>query len=529
MGYKRHAGQPDDGSHDTPRDVLFGTGSALVRADRGVPRARRVRRAVLHVLRGRRPRLAAEPARLARPLRADVAGLPQAPRLDVELSDHSRELYLLERNALAALYKNFSDETLAKVLPAALALVVRRATARGEIDATQLEITRRPADPANDRAPVPVSRQALAGFLAIDQFVELLPSLAESRKAEQAARRVTDTDLVPLMRKAMEPAYPLPRYLAAHDVLVEVFGLDEVFGRPRRILVITGDASPSGWPAPRSGPGTWPTCCPASTTSGWSRSTRCATPPEASFPVERAPCRATWSRTPSGPTSSCSRATCWRSCGSLKEPASTKIVVCDIYDPMHLELLEQGKDSTDEQRALDLVGVTRVLNNQLRRGDFFLCASERQRHFWLGHLAALGRLTPALYDNDPTVRSLLAEAPFGLPGKPPQRTGPAVWASTLGHRRVGQGRAVGGRRLQLVRPADAAARDGPAADPPAGRAAVVPRHEAPQPRRARHGHRRADPRAGQAAGPRRTRTCSSTRPGCPTTTGRTGCSTRTPA
>jgi glycosyltransferase involved in cell wall biosynthesis len=63
-----------------------------------------------------------------------------------------------------------------------------------------------------------------------------------------------------------------------------------------------------------------------------------------------------------------------------------------------------------------------VLNTQLERGDFFLCASERQRHFWLGHLTALGRLTPSLYDNDPTVRSLLAVAPFGLPGKPPQRT-----------------------------------------------------------------------------------------------------------
>ncbi|MEU6131841.1 glycosyltransferase family 2 protein, partial [Saccharopolyspora sp. NPDC047091] len=34
MGYKRFAGEPDDGSHDAPRDVLFGTGSALlVRAE----------------------------------------------------------------------------------------------------------------------------------------------------------------------------------------------------------------------------------------------------------------------------------------------------------------------------------------------------------------------------------------------------------------------------------------------------------------------------------------------------------------
>ncbi len=35
--------------------------------------------------------------------------------------DPARETYLLERNALAALYKNVSDETLATVLPAALA------------------------------------------------------------------------------------------------------------------------------------------------------------------------------------------------------------------------------------------------------------------------------------------------------------------------------------------------------------------------------------------------------------------------
>jgi glycosyltransferase involved in cell wall biosynthesis len=110
----------------------------------------------------------------------------------------------------------------------------------------------------------------------------------------------------------------------------------------------------------------------------------------------------------------------------LKKASSTKIVVCDMYDPMHLELLEQGKDDTDEQRELDLIGVTKVLNAQLDRGDFFLCASERQRHFWLGNLTALGRLTPSLYDNDPTVKSLLAVAPFGLPGKPPQKTGSPI-------------------------------------------------------------------------------------------------------
>ncbi|NUT54145.1 MAG: glycosyltransferase [Saccharothrix sp.] len=429
MGYKRHAGEPDDGRHDQPRDVLFGTGSALV-----------VRTAVFRELGGFDERFFMFYEDVDLGWRMNLRGwrvryVPTSltyhkHHASMSEVDTSRELYLLERNALAALYKNFSDETLAKALPAALALVVRRATARGELDATQLEITRRPDDPADDRAPVPVPRQALAGFLAIDQFVELLPSLAESRRVEQDARRVTDADLVPLMRKAMEPAYPLPRYLAAHDVLVEVFGLEEVFGRPRRVLVVTGDAISDrmAGPAIRA----WHM---ADVLSG-EHDVRLVTinplcaPPESSFPVSRAVPRelvehAKWADI------IVLQGHVLENLGFLKEPGNTKIVVCDIYDPMHLELLEQGKDSTDEQRELDLVGVTRIIDNQLRRGDFFLCASERQRHFWLGHLTAIGRLTPTLYDNDPTVRSLLAEAPFGLPGKPPQRTGPGL-RSTLG-------------------------------------------------------------------------------------------------
>jgi GT2 family glycosyltransferase/glycosyltransferase involved in cell wall biosynthesis len=424
MGYKRHAGSPDDGTHDAPRDVLFGTGSALfVRAsvyrelggfdERFFMFYEDVDLGWRMNLRGWRVRY--EPASL-------TYHRHHASMSDI---DSSRELFLLERNALAALYKNLSDETLAKVLPAALALVVRRATARGEIDPTQLEITRRPADPAQDAAPVPIARQSLAGFLAIDQFVEQLPSLAESRKTEQAARLRTDADLVPLMRKAMEPAYPLPRYLAAHDVLVEVFGLEEAFGRPRRILVITGDAISErmAGPAIRA----WNTA----EALGDEHDVRLVTvnplcaPPEAPFPVLRAKPRDLGAHVEWADVVVL-QGHVLEMIPELKRKNSTKIVVCDVYDPMHLELLEQGKDDTDEQRELDLLGVTKVLNTQLGRGDFFLCASERQRHFWLGHLASLGRLTPALYDNDPTVRSLLAVVPFGLPGKPPQRTAPAI-------------------------------------------------------------------------------------------------------
>ena len=55
-------------------------------------------------------------------------------------------------------------------------------------------------------------------------------------------------------------------------------------------------------------------------------------------------------------------------------------------------------------------------------GDFFICASERQRDWWLGQLEARGRINPATYQADPTLRQLVDVVPYGLPGEPPVAT-----------------------------------------------------------------------------------------------------------
>ena len=67
----------------------------------------------------------------------------------------------------------------------------------------------------------------------------------------------------------------------------------------------------------------------------------------------------------------------------------------DLYDPMHLEAL-QGTGPVDE-----LPYVLNLVVDQLRRGDFFFCASERQRDYWLGMLSSLGRVTSQAYGEDP--------------------------------------------------------------------------------------------------------------------------------
>jgi glycosyltransferase involved in cell wall biosynthesis len=97
------------------------------------------------------------------------------------------------------------------------------------------------------------------------------------------------------------------------------------------------------------------------------------------------------------------------------EHAAQVPTVIDLYDPFIIENLhyfaERGAQVFQHDHA--------TLMNSLVRGDFFLCASEAQRMFYLGALLAAGRLNPALFETDPELESLIAPAPFGVPPRQP--------------------------------------------------------------------------------------------------------------
>jgi glycosyltransferase involved in cell wall biosynthesis len=87
----------------------------------------------------------------------------------------------------------------------------------------------------------------------------------------------------------------------------------------------------------------------------------------------------------------------------------------DLYDPWLIENLSYlatlGLDPYRNDHASWLL--------QLARGDFFLCSSEEQRIFYLGFLAAVGRVNPELAARDPDLRSLIDVVPFGVPEELP--------------------------------------------------------------------------------------------------------------
>lgn len=115
---------------------------------------------------------------------------------------------------------------------------------------------------------------------------------------------------------------------------------------------------------------------------------------------------------------------------SLEVPRSVlaggrHIIVVDLYCPYWLEngiaAVARHSDSPHQHR-MDIA----TLRDQLRIGDFFLCATTRQRDMLIGLLAVVGRLTPSLLKRDPTLCTLIGVVPFGMPREPFSVTGPSV-------------------------------------------------------------------------------------------------------
>ncbi len=116
----------------------------------------------------------------------------------------------------------------------------------------------------------------------------------------------------------------------------------------------------------------------------------------------------------------------WVMAGQSCFDRTDRIFVVDVYDPMHLEQLEQSDDGDQDLRWRHVTDATAVLNEQFVKGDFFLCASPKQRDLWMGHLASLGRVNPATYDADPGLDALIDVVPFGISDDPPVRTRAAI-------------------------------------------------------------------------------------------------------
>lgn len=93
-------------------------------------------------------------------------------------------------------------------------------------------------------------------------------------------------------------------------------------------------------------------------------------------------------------------------------------IVVDLYVPSFVERIAQlAQDET-----VDHLLKERLLRRDqleyagaIKLGDAFICASERQKDFWLGSLGQAGRFDINLLERDARADQLISVAPFGIP------------------------------------------------------------------------------------------------------------------
>lgn len=90
--------------------------------------------------------------------------------------------------------------------------------------------------------------------------------------------------------------------------------------------------------------------------------------------------------------------------------------VVDLYDPFFLENITYTK-YLGEHIFFDNL---KTLLTQLEKGDFFLCATEKQRIFYLGMLFSIGRINPSNFFLDKEAYNLIQCIPYGVSEEEPR-------------------------------------------------------------------------------------------------------------
>ncbi len=364
--------------------------------------------------------------------------------------------FLMDRNALWSVLKNYGDGALRRTLGPILLLAARRVLdnsripRRGRFARTFAPLAGRCRPPgvhewsadrvyvdrdsvdragrASDRtdhadADAGLPHLRIAELAAIGCGLDALPTVAAERRRVQARRRVPDRDVLPLFGRTFESLSSFSSYKKIEAQLMEALDVPALFRTRTRLLIISHEAVARNMSGPAvrvlelgralSSVARVTVATPAAVTIEDTRCTFASFDPANSEGLRR-----------------------------LAEDADVLLVqgfalaqypflkhllipiIVDLYCPFTLEHLEMTRPRL-LSGAADLAHVAHeatailgVQNEQLHEGDFFICASETQRDFWMGALHGAGRLNPLTYGEDASVRRLIDVVPFGLPEEP---------------------------------------------------------------------------------------------------------------
>ncbi len=156
--------------------------------------------------------------------------------------------YLMHRNALLTIFKNYDEENFRKIVPLALVLSVKRAVHFSGVRKESFYLwseTRHKLDEGDETARSQLL-DSLNHLVAVDDVLQALPRLVEKRRRVQALRRRSDREIMELFGDPLRRIVEDPVYVKEELELLEALDLGSVAGsRPQRDV----PGFPAGGPA----------------------------------------------------------------------------------------------------------------------------------------------------------------------------------------------------------------------------------------------------------------------------------------
>jgi glycosyltransferase involved in cell wall biosynthesis len=101
-------------------------------------------------------------------------------------------------------------------------------------------------------------------------------------------------------------------------------------------------------------------------------------------------------------------------------------LIIEATSPYTFESLHLNAHLPREQQETSFRARLETMRRAALSGDFFFCANDRQRNYWVGVLDAFGRINPDTYGADSTLQPMIDIVPFGLPSRAPEHTAPVM-------------------------------------------------------------------------------------------------------
>jgi glycosyltransferase involved in cell wall biosynthesis len=378
--------------------------------------------------------------------------------------------FLKERNALYAVFKNYDDENLAKVFSGTLASIYGRIFVDVKFDYRKYydftlkggkklsedesksfigpdfetgseiaadEVTKaykasEAADPdaglsagkesgPNDNAWVKINAEPLSSLMAVKSFLDELPKLRQKRQFIQANRKRDDKAVFTYFKGQFLAVSPDAEYQRNQIDILKSLGIYEIFEKQirRNLLIISSEVVSKQMAGPAIRVYNFAKILSEHLNVTIARPNEPAMEEQVFKIVQYKDEASLRPLLEKSDIVLCAGMT-FSKFKSIRN--SDKYLIMDIYDPYNLASLIEYKDETIEKQLDVYKSVHFIANEMLYYGDFYICASDRQRDFWLGMLAALGRVNPYSYNQDPAMRKLIDVVPFGLPSEKPLHT-----------------------------------------------------------------------------------------------------------